>query len=380
MNIPAELIDDRGVPLAVQRAWPREDGRLIFEATEFGTGRIRAGVIDAAGQPRITGFGHDPALPGLLPAAGAGELLVHRYRRRAVVRSEGRYRKFVGGDKAAAVASAHSSVAAALAGSGLAVPDVVASDAGSVTLSAIPGESLHGLGRAATVASVRRHAVAPDTTAGAGRLTPADPMQGNRRLETWRSAWRLWAVRWPQFVAPAGHSGSGPRRHTAGDEADTVQRWANFTASFDALRVPGYRLDRAVERVTKLLGDGASTACISHRDLHDKQLLVDPEAETVGIIDCDTLALAEPALDLANLLVHLNFRVAQGLLSPDAALIGKEHILDTADALDVPMPRFDAYCAATALRLACVYAFRPPYRAVAQAWFEDVEDTLEQTA
>ncbi|WP_396134697.1 phosphotransferase [Cellulomonas sp. ATA003] len=48
-----------------------------------------------------------------------------------------------------------------------------------------------------------------------------------------------------------------------------------------------------------------------HRDLHDKQLLVDGSGG-IGLLDFDLAAAGEAALDLANLLVHLELRVHQG--------------------------------------------------------------------
>jgi aminoglycoside phosphotransferase (APT) family kinase protein len=47
-----------------------------------------------------------------------------------------------------------------------------------------------------------------------------------------------------------------------------------------------------------------------HRDLHDKQLILDETG--VGLIDFDLAALGDPSLDLANLVVHLQGREAQG--------------------------------------------------------------------
>lgn len=367
LTVPSELMDGNGEQVLIHRAWPRKDGSLVIEGRESGSGRIRAGRIDVGSSPSLVPFCEDPSLPGLSPSeVSGGDLLVHRLKRRAVVRSDGQFRKFVAGGKAASVAHAHLTAAAGLAGSELMVPDVVASDKHSVTLAAVPGVNLHELGRSAG--------------AGDGKRRPSGNDDDSAMLERWSRAWELWAHRWPRFVeAPAGTclSGAGSlaagQSHTAEDEAGIVERWIELAVSFEALEVSEHRLRSTSASVVRALRAGRSPANLAHRDLHDKQILVDPDSGTVGIIDCDTLSVAEPALDLANLSVHLEFRVAQGLLSARAADIGQHHIRTVADVLQVPEARFNAYALATALRLACIYAFRPPYRETAHAWLSRIE-------
>lgn len=350
MRVPAWLPGSDGEELEVRRAWPRDRGRLIVEAVEQVTGRLRAGSIDAAGSVRMAAFGDDPVLCGLTQTAAQGELLVHRYGRRAVVRSGGLYVKLVAPGKAAAVASAHDLAVRSLSGTGIAVPAVVARDGGSVTMSTVPGVSFHDLGR----------------------------RSGPEALSQWSRAWQAWGSEWPQFTAAAGPAAARPvvTRHTARDEAQTLSRWVDHAASFAALGVSDARLRRARDRVVEMLSEAAEPAVLAHRDLHDKQLLFDPHAGSVGMIDCDTLSFAEPALDLANLLVHLDFRVAQSLLTAEAASVGKHCVLDVAGSMRVSPGRLEAYAAATALRLACIYAFRPPYHGVAAAWFDALEPAL----
>lgn len=361
MHLPTEVVDENGTEIAIHRAWPRPDGRLIVEGREVETGRIRAGSTEVSGHTAVRPFGEDPALPGLMPAAVTGDLLVHRLKRRAVVRSGNQYRKFIASGKAPRVAGAHRTAAAGLAGTGLLVPDVISSDAQGVTLTAVSGVSLHDLGMRAGI---------PDAVSAAPGGYPE-----NAALLQWCSAWDLWADSWPQFVGANAQLAAA--LHTAEDEVRTIGRWTELAIAFDALGVPEDRLHSASASVARSLMGGESSAGLAHRDLHDKQILVDPVERTVGIIDCDTLAAAEPALDLANLSVHLEFRRAQGLLSSDAAALGSQRIREVSDTLQVPHSRFEAYAAATALRLACIYAFRPPYRALARAWFDEVEAAVK---
>ena len=365
MRIPSEVTDGDGEEIRIHRAWPRSDGSLVVEGREAGSRRIRAGHIDDDGRIVMMPFREDPALPGLSLEAPAGDLLVHRLKRRAVVRLEGQYRKFISRGKASSVAHAHLSAAACLAGTGLVVPDVVASDDSSVTLAAVPGISLHELGRR--------------VGADSGPPSSSRAAEGHAPWEGWDQAWKHWTHRWPEFVRAPVALGSlpGARCHTPEDEAGTVKRWIDFAVSFEALGVSEDRLRSASASVAGSLLDGVSPVRLAHRDLHDKQVLVDPGSGSLGIIDCDTLAVAEPALDLANLSVHLDFRVAQGLLSADAAALGKHRIGEVAEILGVPQSRFDAYASASALRLACIYAFRPPYRATARTWFSQLEERLK---
>lgn len=367
LKVPSEHTGANGEHVLIHRAWPRSDGSLVIEGRESGSGRVRAGRIDAGGSPSLVPFCEDPSLPGLAPSEVPGsDLLVHRLKRRAVVRTEGQFRKYVAGGKATTVAHAHLTAAAGLAGSGLVVPDVVASDRHSVTLTAVPGVNLHDLGRSAC--------------AGDGGYRSPDNDDDCASLARWSRAWELWADRWPGFVgAAAGTASSGvgslvaAPSHTAEHEAGIVERWIQLVDSFEALEVPRHRLRSASASVVRALRAGQSPASLAHRDLHDKQILVDPDTGTVGIIDCDTLAVAEPALDLANLSVHLEFRVVQGLLPSRAAAIGQHHIRMVVEVLQVPEARFNAYALATALRLACIYAFRPPYRETAHAWLGQIE-------
>src|SRR5699024_1543681 len=71
-------------------------------------------------------------------------------------------------------------------------------------------------------------------------------------------------------------------------------------------------LGRAVARAatTIAMAGPVPRRSLLHRDLDDKQLLVDGDG--VGMLDVDTLGLGDPALDVGNLLAHLDLRVGQG--------------------------------------------------------------------
>ena len=350
---PARIGGAMGVGVSIRRAWPAAGGSLTFEARETATGRIRAGAITAEGGIRGTAFGADPALTGLTSAVGTGELLVHRFGKRAVLKQPGAgtnpvFVKILRAGKVGRVAHAHQYAQTLASGCSLGVPRVLAEDRTSLTLSAVPGTSLFSLG-----SGVLRSANVVD-----GAIPEADP--------SWTDAWIRFTELWPRFARSA--SDSLPL-HTALDEYRTVHQWVAHAQTHGTLDVDPLLIKDSLEQLRlKLCAVPAQDPVLAHRDLHDKQVFFDAERNTMGLIDCDTLALAEPALDLANLLVHLDLRQAQGLLGAATAATAAAQLRETASLLGVSTQRLDAYAAATRLRLACVYSFRPSYRALARRW------------
>jgi hypothetical protein len=81
-----------------------------------------------------------------------------------------------------------------------------------------------------------------------------------------------------------------------------------------ALVVP----EGALAVLPALGGLAGAPAAPLHRDLHDGQVLIAADGG-IGVLDFDTLAAGDPALDLANLLVHFELRSAQGACTPSRA-------------------------------------------------------------
>jgi aminoglycoside phosphotransferase (APT) family kinase protein len=105
------------------------------------------------------------------------------------------------------------------------------------------------------------------------------------------------------------------------------------------------------------LSAGTGRVVLTHGDLHDRQILVAPRG--VGVIDADTAAGGEAAQDVANLLVHLELRAAQGRCLAARAGALAAAILDGYGPGPDVVARLPAYAAATRLRLAAVYRLRP---------------------
>lgn len=389
--VPMSLTAD-GQRMQVKRAWPKPDGRLSAELTDS-RGRIRAAVgtpnpeLLGAMTWKVSAFGQDPKLPALerlvsdVPAADrthgtAGEsdpvdtgatLVVHRRGRRAVVALPDRYVKLVAGAKAAEVARLSKRLHQVGTAAGFTVPSVLfPTEDGHlptdrVEFGVVPGSSLHELG-------------ARDDAAA------------------YRAGLAAWAQRWPALVRSPVTPGQLPP-YTAEDEARTLTDWAERLAAFPGvLPVPSTDWQAAVERTTQELkaltpqkecqqGVGASESTavtgVLHRDLHEKQLLVHPLGDgraQIGLLDFDTAAVGDPALDLANLRVHLELHRRQGLLSAELYATACDHVDEVAGDLAVSAHHLSAYQRATRLRLACVYAFRPRWRDLVARWAAELLD------
>jgi hypothetical protein len=329
--VPAEVVED-GVRWTVSRAWPSRDGADL-EARTAGSPEVRAGRWTAERGVRLLPVDTDRRLPALEHARREGAVIVHRPGRRAVVRAAdgSSFLKVLRPQAAPAVVAAHRSAEAFAAGFDLPRllhrPD---DPEGLVRFSALPGRTVLEVGSD------------PRTTA-----------------VQWRALWGRWAEGWALLpAAPAELPEHGPEA-----EAAVVTRWAALAAP---LLLPGLRAEvlAAAERVAEsLLAGPVEPLVLSHRDLHDKQLLV---AESgLALLDLDTAARAEAALDLGNLRAHLRLRTAQGLLPADLATRAAAVVDRAAEHAGASPERLAAYETATRFRLACLYLFRPAWRSSA---------------
>ena len=328
--------------ITVRRAWPSSRaGRLARIEGPDSTGRLRAGLLDLSGtsradhRVRLTPYGEDRRLPGLADAVVGGTLVVHRLRRRAVVKHSGRYTKVVR-DSSAPEITARTRAGGQLAEqAGFLSPVVVGSAAGRIDLSVVPGQDLH--------------------TAG-----------GDLGLAAWRRAWDAWSDAWPRLAGGCADSAGLPS-HTAADELASLRSWLGHVDTFDALPLLRRELVARCRTLSEVLASSESDRpVLSHRDLHDKQLLWD--GRRIGLLDLDTLALAEPACDLANLAVHAELRGCQGLWSRAHVEVVLEQVAHVAARLEVRPQRLRAYAEATRLRLTMLYAFRPRWAPLMPEW------------
>ncbi|MFB9378754.1 phosphotransferase [Kineococcus gynurae] len=257
---------------------------LVLEGVDDGgaivVGRARAGLRD------VRVLDHDPELPALRPlldAPGGPRLRAHRFGRRAVLHEAGPE----GGTwvKLATPAATRAAFAALhrvdrLLADRPGRPGLVRvlaadPDAGTLRLAAAPGSDLTTI------------------------LTSADPVTaGSAGAATGRAL----------AVLAGSGTGEGWPEHDLTTEARTLRRWADDALAFGVLSpaMAGPYDDLVARTVEELVTLPRRESVPAHRDLHDGQVLLDPRDGGVTFLDVDTAALADPALDPANLLAHLD--------------------------------------------------------------------------
>jgi hypothetical protein len=331
------------------RAWPSPDGDVPLELVRLDGDGTRHGLVgrwypdlDAAAREcgRVDGarLGDDPRLllqpdgadrklPGLARSLADGATLIaHRPGKRAVVGTpDGRFVKFVRAGRAATMALRHRQLARTL-GATAQVPAVRAEHDDALVLEPMPGR------------------------------TPMERDAAGLDRDFERVGRMLGQL--------ARDSGDDLPVHDARAEAKVTRGW--LERAVHAGRLPVADVEPALLALTQ---QAATPLACAHRDLHDGQLLLTDD--DLAVLDPDTLSRAEPALDLANLMVHLDLRVAQGLLSPAARTCARAALLRGAAPSMATHRRLPAYERACRLRLAAVYAFRPRWHALAQRWFTD---------
>jgi aminoglycoside phosphotransferase (APT) family kinase protein len=324
----------------LRRAWPRSENRLLLDLRPEGPeeSRVAGQWFRDADQARTVAAatlgatcsgafvlqpgGADRTLKSLRDLLGdpGAELVSHRAEQRAVLRSRPRgetvFTKVVAVKRQPALRTT-ARIAEALP---LRTPRVRAANLarGTVTTDALPGRPLHEL--------------LPGTRAQAACVATGAALAALHRIP-----------------APDGLT-----VHSRPDEEAVTTKWHHLAAAFGAQTSLVVRVGR--EDLDPGRGSCDGPRALIHRDFHDKQVLV-AEDNSVGILDFDSMATGDPALDLANVLVHLDLRCRQGWIDDagplrQAILRGYEPTVRTA-------ARVPAYEALAWRRLGAVYAFRP---------------------
>ncbi len=147
--------------------------------------------------------------------------------------------------------------------------------------------------------------------------------------------------------------------YSAQNEVAMLQRWIERATTFAPERRD--QLVAAALPVFRALLAGSSPPTLLHRDFYDKQVFVADDG-SIGLLDFDTLACGEAALDLANALVHFDLRAQQGRCTAEQAEAAKAALIDGYQPEVATRQRIAVYDAAVRLRLLCVYTFRPQWR------------------
>ena len=288
-------------PLALRRAWPRgadalaleyrsADGLVVAAQWHADAGRFEqlcretpqpCATVEVPGGRELLLQAHGAdrrlaALRGIAARPGA-VLLGHRAERRAVVRTADTFVKVVPPERAARVAAAAAHATALAARAGLRAPALVDAEpaAGVVCFAALEGTPLR------------------EALGGAGA---ADALRA-----TGRALRRLHASRAPAALPV----------HDAAAEVAVLERWvADLVAHADGHPLARDAAGRLPAVAAALTTEPPCPPGLLHRDLHDGQVLLAPDG-TIALLDADTLARGEPALDLGNLVAHLE-RFAPG--------------------------------------------------------------------
>lgn len=330
---PGHLILQITDPLAarVGGQWFADPDRAndVAEQTELRTGgTVRVPVLDRRVVVQRAGVDRTLASLQSLVLAPGSTLVAHRVERRGVVRRTQRgrpttYAKVLRPKRTPATVDR-----ARLTVEGVVLPRPTVSDIprGLVVFDEVPG--------------VRLIDVLANPTTSAGQLRRAGLAVGEALARLHRTP------------APADLG-----VHDASAELEVAQTWLAHATSYGLLdsRLP---VREHLERLCRFSAEPGCYHALIHRDLHDKQVLIG-EGDVVGMLDFDLATTGEPALDLANLLVHLELRAVQGRCPAEAARDCAQALVDGYAPRPEVWRRVPGYALATRLRLAAVYSFRP---------------------
>jgi hypothetical protein len=361
--VPPEAVDDAGARWLVVRAWPDSaPGEYVLEVAAPGRPGIRAAHF-RQGRLDLVPL-DDPGLPALRREAEHGEVVVHRAHKRAVIRTPDQYIKVYRPGHAEVPAERCARSIEVLAGGGFVTPRILRVTPDVLAFSRIPGRRLLDLGQ--------DHDEVSD--------------------ESFAWMWAEWSRAWVALLgAEPGHAAEPAHAAVAGlplrtPEAEVaalrrwVDPWLRHSAGVPEAQAERDALQARTESVAEnLLRSAPDPPVWALGDLHDKHIIGLGGGFPVGLVDFDEAARAEPALDLANLDVHLDVRLRQDLLTPERCAAAHAQVRAAVGQLGVSNTRFQAYAAAHRLRLACLYSFRPRWAALASGLLhEQLSEHLQE--
>jgi len=165
------------------------------------------------------------------------------------------------------------------------------------------------------------------------------------------------------------------RRFGPADDLAIVHSWVDLIgALFPGLVAPLAGALGAVHR--RFPPDATAPPALVHRDFYDKQVLVG--ASRIGLLDLDTMCQGDGEIDVGNFSAHLVLRALQaGAGAESAAPLAEALIGAYRAARPAADPhRIAWYRSAALLRLACVYALRPWWHALAPVLLDESRRAL----
>ncbi|MDO4258662.1 MAG: hypothetical protein Q4C87_03995 [Actinomycetaceae bacterium] len=317
MNALDTLQSVRGVI----RAWPGMDRGITFESRDH-SGSLRAGRISSAGRVHLTSAGRDPHLPTL----DGGNIVVHRFGRRAVEIQNDRVRKHFLYGKAASVAYAIDAITPAVRAAGMNIPQVMEATNEYVDIALVDGIEI-----------------------------------GDKSCPT--TAWEMLCEMWPGFAS----ADANLPIHSGADEAKVLQSWVKKARDYGTIdRID--EVEAQAEKITGGLREGSWPLVVAHRDLHEKQVLWD--GEQISLIDVDTAALSEASLDIGNLRAHLELHHLRQAIDQDTFSARSGLIDELIHRMSIDESRLSLYLQSARLRIACVHSFRPASQIWLPEWLD----------
>jgi aminoglycoside phosphotransferase (APT) family kinase protein len=357
--------------LLLRRAWPRSRTHLVLEfisgAGELSPGQwfadpslasamlertcAREPAAPCAALERLGVFiqrdGWDVALPGIRVALQRPEaaLVSHRPGRRAVVRVDAPTQtSFIKIVEPARIDRLITTLrtAATAEGDDLRVPHITAIDEphGCLEMTSIPGDPLSSIHEGESFSR------ALEAAGAALRL-----LHNARPPESWTA-----------------------RCHGPEAEFESLSRWLDFATTFapDVAK----RARPLIESLRASMPEAGLETMI-HRDFHEGQVIV--TEGRAGIIDFETLALGDSALDIGNMIAHLEWRslttrdVKSRTVQWTASLLSG-YAGQPSDSLPgfTTVASIDWYRRMSHVRLLCVHAFRPGSLAALRRALDDL--------
>ena len=317
----------------VARVWPAKNGVLPAELKRDGL--LRGAFMHGARVEKSMDAADERKLPAVAPAlSGDGTVVSLRPGKRVVVRTaQGTFLKCV--REAHAQGIIEGIAAAAPFAEHFRMPEVLRHGDNVVEFAPLAGMSMHD--------------------AAAFTMTQ------------WSEAWEAVGRALARTYRDASAHTHGARVHDQLREERVLLEWlahAGVLDEHDAGAAHTQRVGAVYAAIRALRTTVAEPATVIHRDLHDKQLFApDAHSSAPGVLDVDTAAWGEAALDLGNLRAHARLRERQGVWDEDRARIVRDVIARVCRDVGADPHRVLAYERASLARLACVYAFRPAWRA-----------------
>ena len=150
-------------------------------------------------------------------------------------------------------------------------------------------------------------------------------------------------------------------QHGVSDERCILEHWTALVETvFPELAHEISSARAAVFRALEGFPNVAPKLC--HRDFHQKQVLF--RGQGLVLIDFDTLAMGDPAIDIGNFLAHLRWQAWQD--GDDPRPIETAFLAGYGDELPHFAARIEGFARAAQLRLACLYAFSSTWGGLAR--------------